>query len=183
MTLVVSGYNWARRHKRDFAAVITCEDPDKFRGLRFWREPHPDHLVLRFVDLDTPAPPPHDTELRFRLATRAQVEDAIAFGRDRANLLVHCQVGVARSTAIALAILADRLGAGQEQAALDALLAVRPEAVPNLHVVALADDVLGRDGRLLATVVAWDQGLPDNQTRRRANRQAHFQHYGLRIEE
>lgn len=181
--ITVSGRTWAKRHKRDFAAVITCEDPDARWGLRFWRDPKPDHLVLRFVDLDTPAPPPHDVDLRFRLATREQVEQAIAFGRDRESLLIHCQVGVARSTAIALAILADRHGAGQERESLDALLAFRPVAVPNLHVVGLADAILGRNGRLLDTVVAWDRELPDNQTRRKDNRRAHFRYHGLHIDE
>lgn len=182
--IVVSGVGWAKRHKRDFDAVITCEDPDTFRGLRFHRHPHPEHLILKFVDLDEPAPEPYADDHRLRLATSAQIESALALGRDtKGRLLVHCQVGIGRSTAVALAILAMRLGLGKEQEALEALLAIRPQAVPNLHVVKVADGLLGLDGRLLNTVIAWDVTLPNNQWRRAANRLAHFRYHGLDIKE
>ena len=95
------------------------------------------------------------------------------------SLLIHCQVGVSRSTAIALAILADRLGPGQEGEALQALLRLRPQAIPNLLVVSLADDLLARNGALRRAVSAWDETIPANKVRRREQRQAYFQHYGV----
>jgi predicted protein tyrosine phosphatase len=62
--------------------------------------------------------------------------------------------GIGRSGAARLAILADRLGPGQEADALAQLLTIRPEAVPNLALTRAADQVLGRGGRLTATVLA-----------------------------
>lgn len=180
--ITVSGLTWAKRHKRDFDAVITCEDPDEFWGLRYHSEPYRPQLVLSFSDLDEAPPSPYDQDRRVRLATQEQIEQAIQFGKEDRRLLIHCKVGVARSTAVALAILADQHGPGYEKDALEALLAIRPVAVPNLHVVMLADDVLGRRGALLDTVVKWDSMQPDNQTRRRENRKAYFRHYGWKLE-
>src|SRR5690349_7114831 len=51
--IAVSGFSWALRHKREFSAVITIEDPDKHYGVRFHKSPHPEHLILKFVDLDS----------------------------------------------------------------------------------------------------------------------------------
>jgi predicted protein tyrosine phosphatase len=183
MKLVVSSYNWARTHKRNFEAVITLEDPDTRHPLRFHRQPAPAHLVLKFVDLDHPAPEPYAQWPVFKVATEEQVWEAIDFARGRESVLVHCHVGIGRSTAIALAILADQYGLGYEQDALKALLAIRPEAVPNLHIVALADDLLFRDGKLLEAVRYWDDSLPANQRRRKLNRASHFKYYGLFVPE
>jgi len=177
MRLVVNSYNWARRHKRDFEAVISLEDPDARRKLRFTRKPHPDHLVLTFVDMDYPPPHPYCDWPVFTMAERSQVEQAIEFSRGRESLLVHCQVGIGRSTAIALAVLASRM---DDDTALRTLLEIRPEAVPNLHVVALADDILGRDGNLVRVVTEWDSGLARNRRRRVENRRGHFTYYGLK---
>jgi predicted protein tyrosine phosphatase len=57
-------------------------------------------------------------------------------------------------------VLADRMGAGNEALALQALLAVRPESTPNLVVVKLADERLERNGALLAALRAWETGSP-----------------------
>ena len=177
----MSGVNWARRHKRDFGAVLTLEDPGTRFGLRFHRVPAPAQLILQFIDLDRAAPAPYDSDPRLRLATVEQVQLALDFARTHAeqDLLVHCVAGVSRSSAIALAIFADRLGAGNEDAALTQLLHIRSIAVPNLHVVQLADGLLDRDGRLLEVVQVWDTAISANVERRRLNRRAHFLFHNL----
>jgi predicted protein tyrosine phosphatase len=179
MNLTVQSENWAKRHKRKFDAVITLEDPDHRNGLRFHQQPSPAHLIQTYVDLDRPAPEPYCLWPIFKLATEDQVWEAIDFAQGRDSVLVHCRAGIGRSTAIALAILASQMGKGAEKEALSALLTIRPEAVPNLHIVGLADAVLGREGRLLETVRYWDSALPKNQRRRALNRQSHFTFYGL----
>lgn len=165
---MVAGLSQAQRHKRRFNAVITLEDPACRPGirLRFHRKPAPAHLVLAFEDVD-------DETLGVRVATRDQVGEALAFARAHAAdaLLVHCFHGVGRSAAVALAILADRAGPGGEQAALDRLLAIRPEATPNLVVVKLADKILGRDGSLAATLAAWESATPGLAKKRAARLQ------------
>lgn len=147
----------AKRHKRKFDAVITIEEPGARPNLRLRFAPNPGraHLVLQFEDVDTDS-------LGIRVATLGDVERAVVFARswtDR-SLLVHCFHGVGRSAGVALAILADRLGPGNEAQALERLLAVRPEVTPNLVVVAIADQLLERSGRLVAAVAAWEAFAP-----------------------
>lgn len=70
--------------------------------------------------------------------------------RDRAEaVLFHCMAGISRSTAAALVALA--LDAeGREDEAAERLYAAAPHAHPNRRIVALADRLLGRGGRLIA---------------------------------
>ena len=147
----------AKRHKRKFDAVITIEEPGARPNLRLRFAPNPGraHLVLQFEDVDTDS-------LGIRVATLEDVERAVVFARfwtDRSPL-VHCFHGVGRSAGVALAILADRLGPGNEAQALERLLAVRPKVTPNLVVVALADRLLERSGSLVAAVAAWEAFAP-----------------------
>lgn len=78
----------------------------------------------------------------------------------RGSLLIHCRHGVGRSAAVALAVIADRLGPGQEGEALEELLTIRPQATPNLVVIKLADAWLERGGRLAAAVHTWEAASP-----------------------
>jgi predicted protein tyrosine phosphatase len=68
---------------------------------------------------------------------------------ERGTLLIHCEAGVSRSTATALIIYACWLGRGHEDEAMRRVIAQRPCAIPNRRMVALADKLLARDGRLL----------------------------------
>ena len=172
--LVVSGFGWAHRHKRDFAAVITIEDPDKRYGIRFHSEPHPEHLILRFVDVDFPLPEPHCFYLKNRMADDADIRSAIEFSRGKQSLLIHCQAGVGRSTAICYAVLCDRYGVGNEENALKELLLIQPHSVPNKHVIALADKILERNGKMIETIDIWDRSIPENSRRRELNRKCHL---------
>lgn len=156
-SIAVGSLAQAKRHKRRFDAVITLEDPHARLNLRlrFGGKPAPAHLVLPFEDVDV-------ASLGIRVATDEQVSAAIEFARlhIKGSLLVHCFHGVGRSAAIALAVIADRLGPGAEREALDRLLAVRPEATPNLVVVELADRILQRSGHLVEALAAWEATIP-----------------------
>lgn len=160
----------AEKQKRKFAAVLTLESPRTARRerLRFHAQPAPDHLVLRFEDLDYG--PPSVT-----LPTREHARLVLEFGRKHADgtLLVHCAAGVGRSPAAALVVLADRYGPGREADALEDLLVLRPEAVPNLALTAAADAELGRGGALLSAVVA-KNGTRDDWQSVRARKQELF---------
>ena len=65
------------------------------------------------------------------------------------TLLIHCEAGVSRSTATALIMHAYWLGQGREDEAMQRVITQRPFAIPNRRMVALADRILGLDGRLL----------------------------------
>lgn len=68
------------------------------------------------------------------------------------RILIHCAAGVSRSAAAALIMHACWLGPGREEEALERVLAQRPIARPNRRMVALADELLERGGRLIEAV-------------------------------
>lgn len=178
--ITVTGLTRAKRVKRRYDAVLSVQDPDQRNGLRFHSAPHPDHLIIRCADLDYPAPEPYGSAVAgLRVATREQVAEAIEFGRrhHQGSLLVHCNVGVARSTAMALAILADRMGKGREADALAEVIRIREIAVPNLMICQYADDILGRGGAIVAAVLARDSEVEFCRQRRLANRAAYLGYY------
>lgn len=71
------------------------------------------------------------------------------------TLLIHCEAGVSRSTATALIIYACWLGPGREDEAMRSVVAQRPYAFPNRRMVAMADNLLALDGRLLQARDNW----------------------------
>jgi predicted protein tyrosine phosphatase len=82
---------------------------------------------------------------------RAIIDFAVGWDRS-APLLIHCWMGVSRSPAAAL-IAALAVHPEQDDLALARRLrASSPFATPNARLVAIADDMLGRRGRLVAAV-------------------------------
>lgn len=89
------------------------------------------------------------------------IESLLEFGAGwtrEAPLLVHCWAGISRSTAAAL-ILAARLNPGREREIVTLLSARAGHAMPNRRMIALADDLMGCEGRLVTAVTAMP--LPD----------------------
>jgi predicted protein tyrosine phosphatase len=88
----------------------------------------------------------------------AMVERLLEFGEswnDRAApMVVHCWAGVSRSTAAAFALACARSPHADEAAIAQALRQAAPHAYPNRRIVALADDILDRRGRMLEAVIA-----------------------------
>ncbi len=80
---------------------------------------------------------------------RRIVELAEQLRSEGGTLLIHCEAGVSRSTATALIMYAYWLGQGREDEAMRRVITQRPIAIPNRRMVALADRILGLDGRLL----------------------------------
>ncbi|MEL6061221.1 MULTISPECIES: tyrosine phosphatase family protein [unclassified Methylobacterium] len=73
-------------------------------------------------------------------------------------LVVHCYAGISRSTAAAY-IAACALAPERDEGAIaDALRAASPSATPNPLFVAIADRMLGRDGRMVAAVARIGRG-------------------------
>ncbi|NWG45545.1 MAG: protein tyrosine phosphatase [Alphaproteobacteria bacterium] len=108
------------------------------------------HLTIEIHDITGPRPgatPPGlaHVETLVRWLDRWPREDPI---------LIHCFAGVSRSTAAALIALAHHEGPGREADAARRLRRASRTASPNRRLIALADDVLGRDGRLIEAVEA-----------------------------
>jgi predicted protein tyrosine phosphatase len=76
-----------------------------------------------------------------------------ALGWDQqAPLLIHCWAGISRSTAAAFISLCALNPKADEHALARALRRASPTAYPNRRLVALADRVLSRRGRMNAAV-------------------------------
>jgi predicted protein tyrosine phosphatase len=149
--LTVCGLDELDRHSgRGVTHVLSILDPE-------WPEPE------AFEDFD----PHFRTTLRFHdaiepdsavvLPQKSDVDAILAFGRgagDVRHLLIHCHAGISRSTAAMLMILAQAHPRETEDAIVDRLLEIRPQAWPNSRMIAFADELLGRDGRLNAAVAS-----------------------------
>ena len=128
--------------------------------------------ALSIVDPGTPEPPAFAgygshlrTTLRFHdiiepepemiLPGPADVDAILAWGRAvdaeaPGHLLVHCHMGISRSTAAMAMLLAQAHPDETETAIAEQIRAIRPIAWPNLRMIELADAKLGRQGRLVA---------------------------------
>jgi predicted protein tyrosine phosphatase len=81
-------------------------------------------------------------------------------GWDRAApLVMHCYAGISRSTAAAYVAACALSPERDELAIARALRRVSRTATPNLRLVALADDALGRDGRMNAAIEQIGRGV------------------------
>lgn len=117
--------------------------------------PEADHLFLGMHDIAT--------EIEgFRAPAQEHVHQLIAFARRwpcHAPMVVHCFAGISRSTAAAF-ITACALNPARSEAAIArAIRDSSPTAFPNPRLVAFADQILGRDGRMIAAVQAIGRGV------------------------
>ena len=111
-------------------------------------------LVLRFHDVAAPAPglvAPDRSMMQALL-------DFAAGWTEPGPLLAHCWMGISRSTAAALIIACAVDPTGDEGGFARMLRQASPAATPNPLMTALADDLLGRRGRLAAAVAAIGRG-------------------------
>lgn len=108
------------------------------------------HLKLDMhdiVDVQPGAKPPHSDHVTELLA--------FVHAWDRATpLLIHCFAGISRSTAAAYITLCAINPGVPEAVIARALRRSSDTAIPNRRFVAHADDVLGREGRMVAALEA-----------------------------
>jgi predicted protein tyrosine phosphatase len=117
--------------------------------------PRANHLWLKLHDIAEP----RDGYVH---PARAHIEELIGFVKrwDRESpLVIHCFAGVSRSTAAAFVTVCTLNPEGKEAAIAQALRRASPTATPNVRIVALADDILGRNGRMVEAVTAIGQGV------------------------
>ena len=85
---------------------------------------------------------------------RWDVDLLLAFSRDIAplrgiHLLVHCHAGVSRSTAAATLVIAQARPDRSGEEILQEVVRLRPRAWPNLRILELGDEILGRGGEIV----------------------------------
>jgi predicted protein tyrosine phosphatase len=135
---------------RSVTHVLSILDPDHPDPEAFDAyDPH-HRTVLRFHDAINPAP-------GVILPEPEHMKAILRFGDDLAHsrsepasghLLVHCHMGVSRSTAAMLTLMAQVHPQESEDRLLERLAEIRPQAWPNSRMVGFADGLLSRDGRL-----------------------------------
>jgi predicted protein tyrosine phosphatase len=112
------------------------------------------HLHLTLHDIDEPAD-------GFIAPEAHHIESLVAFARawpQDSPLLIHCFAGISRSTAAAFTAMCALNGDGDEHRLAQELRAQSPQATPNRRMVALADDLLNRRGRMVDSVAAIGRG-------------------------
>jgi predicted protein tyrosine phosphatase len=113
------------------------------------------HLWLQMHDIAAPV----DGHIQ---PGETHVENLLRFVRrwDRgAPLVVHCYAGISRSTAGAF-VTACALNPQRNEAAIaQALRDASPTASPNSLLVSIADQVLGRNGRMIAAIESIGRGV------------------------
>ena len=106
------------------------------------------HLRLAMNDICEPQP-------GLVLPCETHVADLINFARDwdrQAPLLIHCWAGISRSTAAAFISLCALNPKGLELELARALRRASPTAYPNRLLIALADEILTRNGRMITAM-------------------------------
>ena len=134
--------------------VLSILDPDHPVPEAFGTFGEHEKLELRFHDIVEPqaglvAPTAADVDAILRLG-----RDMGAEGAARPNLLVHCHMGISRSTASMVLILAQAMPDTDGAEILRIVHGIREKAWPNLLLVELGDALLGRGGSLVAATTA-----------------------------
>ena len=91
----------------------------------------------------------------------ALIRRILAFGEawDEAQpMLIHCWAGISRSSATAFVLACARNPDTAEHDIAQRLRQASPTATPNRRIVALADDMLGRQGRMVEAATAIGTG-------------------------
>ena len=116
---------------------------------------HADHLLLRVDDIAEPFE-------GYTVPAEEHVGELITFVRswDRAApLVIHCYAGVSRSTAGAFVSACALNPRRPEVAIAQDIRRLSPTATPNIRIVTIADQILGRDGRMVAAIEAIGRGI------------------------
>jgi predicted protein tyrosine phosphatase len=133
---------------RGVTHVVSILDPDHPEPEAFASYERHHRTVMRFHDAITPGP-------GVVLPAVGDVETVLAFGdrlaREDAgcgHVLVHCHAGISRSAAVMAILLAQHDPGRDEDDIFELVVSLRPKAWPNSSLIAMADDLLGRGGRL-----------------------------------
>jgi predicted protein tyrosine phosphatase len=153
--ITVCGIEELSDHARHgISHVLSILDPGFPTPPAFAHYPAHAKLELRFHDIIKERP----GEI---LPRKADVDLLLAFGRDlmsepaaARHLLVHCHMGISRSTSAMLLLLAQARPDVEATKVMAEVVRIRPRAWPNLLMVKFGDELLSRDGALVAAAKA-----------------------------
>jgi len=121
--------------------------------------PAEQHEIFCFSDVNNPEAP--DAPSRADIERLVTLGQALAAPAADNTILIHCQAGISRSPAAAYIFLCIQLGPGREREAIEetAGCCEAPWICPNTLMVRYADDILGRDGKMVDTLAAWQRSI------------------------
>ena len=130
-----------------FSHLISIGEPDERPPAGFGRVPR--RLRLTFDDIERYS----ETCPWYVPCPRGDVQRIINFCQgihEEDRVLIHCGMGVSRSSAAALILLVMKLGVENPVEAIRQLLSIKRTVQPNRRMVWIADEMLGCEGRLVA---------------------------------
>lgn len=154
-TLTICGIDEIPQHgPRAVTHVLSLLDPNwpEVTGFRDYGTHR--RMTLRFHDVIDPAP-------GMTVPTKDHVGEILHFGGELAaeaagdatrHLLVHCHAGISRSTAAMISLLAQAYPREDEELLFERVRQICPQAWPNSLMIGYADEILGREGRLVAAL-------------------------------
>jgi len=137
----------------DVTHVLSILDPGNPGPDAFSKYPPHGRVILHFHDEIDAGPNivlPETKDIRKILALGESIVENS--GESRPHLLVHCHMGVSRSTAAMAIVLALCHPDEDEETIFSRVLQTRPHAWPNSLMVELADNLLARSGRLVSAL-------------------------------
>lgn len=150
--LTICGIEELPGHReRAVSHVLSIIDPEEPDPAAFAAYDRHHRTLLRFHDIIDPIP-------GYEMPKAEHVEAVLAFGEELAasrdaraegHLLVHCHMGISRSTAAMTMLMAQTHPDEDEDALFARLMEIRPQSWPNSVMIAYADEMLGRRGRLV----------------------------------
>lgn len=158
MNLIISSLEDMRQFYGEITHLLSVVDPDDATSIPAMGVSRESRLILICDDVYSKAEArerQRETGCKCIAPTKSMVMKALTFARrlpEESILLVHCGYGVSRSPAIAYAILCQAYPELTERQVFRQLSKIRPQACPSRLIVAYADELLGRDGRMLRAV-------------------------------
>lgn len=153
--LTICGIDELPTHRTSAVShVLSLLDPDRAEPDIFSAYGPHERTVLRFHDVienkeDRPAPTMADVEA---ILAYGEALKATADRRSNGHLLVHCHMGVSRSTAAMITLMAQIEPDRDEESIFSRIREIRPIAWPNSRMIGFADELLDRKGRLVAAL-------------------------------
>ncbi|WP_349961410.1 protein-tyrosine-phosphatase [Rhizobium sp. ZPR3] len=139
---------------RNVTHVLSLLDPEYPELDVFHSYARHHRTTLRFHDIIATAPgrvmpQPEHVEAILKFGSEFQTQQA---PEASSHLLVHCHMGVSRSTAAMLSLMAQANPDEPGESLFARLVAIRPQAWPNSQMIGFADKQLGRNGDLIAAL-------------------------------
>lgn len=139
---------------RKVTHVLSLVDPDlpELDAFQTFEQHH--RVTLRFHDIINAAD-------NHTMSTPDHMSAILQFGSEflaaqnpeaPGHLLVHCHMGVSRSTAAMVSLMAQGNPDESAESLFTRLVAIRPQAWPNSQMIGFADEQLGRKGELTSAL-------------------------------